>query len=69
MVRFRVEIAPDGTLTRLDTLLWSTSAVAERLARQAAGKMPRWPTTPTGKPLIFEKTISFSPFASYGPPL
>ncbi len=68
MVRFRVEIAPDGTLTRLDTL-WSTSAVAERLARQAIGNMPRWPTTPTGKPLIFEKTLSFSPFASDGPPL
>ncbi len=46
MVRFRVEIAPDGTLTRLDTL-WSTSAVAERLARQAIGNMPRWPTTLT----------------------
>lgn len=31
--------------------------------------MPLWPPTPTGKPLIFEKTISFSPFASDGPPL
>jgi hypothetical protein len=68
MVRFRVEIAPDGSLTRLETL-WSTSPVAERLARQAIGNMPRWPSTPTGKPLIFEKTISFSPFASDGPPL
>jgi hypothetical protein len=68
MVRFRIEIAPDGSLTRLDTL-WSTSAVAERLARQAIGNMPQWPPTPTGKPLIFEKTISFSPFASDGPPL
>ncbi len=68
MVRFRIEIAPDGILTRLDTL-WSTSAVAERLARQAIGRMPQWPPTPTGKPLIFEKTISFSPFASDGPPL
>lgn len=68
MVRFRVEIAPDGSLTRLETL-WSTSPVAERLARQAVGSMPRWPPTPTGKPLIFEKTISFSPFASDGPPL
>lgn len=66
MVRFRIEIAPDGSLTRLDTL-WSTSAVAERLARQAIGSMPQWPPTPTGKPLIFEKTISFSPFASDGP--
>ncbi len=68
MVRFRVEIAPDGSLTRLETL-WSTSPVAERLARQAVGSMPQWPPTPTGKPLIFEKTISFTPFASDGPPL
>ena len=68
LVRFRVEIAPDGSLTRLETL-WSTSPVAERLARQAIGNMPRWPSTPTGKPLIFEKTISFAPFASDGPPL
>jgi len=68
MVRFRVEIAPDGSLTRLETL-WSTSLVAERLAREAVGNMPRWPSTPTGKPLVFEKTISFSPFATDGPPL
>jgi len=68
MVRFRIEIAPDGNLTRLDTL-WSTSPVAERLAREAIGSMPRWPPTPTGQPLIFEKTISFSPFASDAPPL
>ena len=68
MVRFRVEIAPDGGLARLDTL-WSTSVAAERLARQAIGSMPRWPPTPTGRSLIFEKTISFSPVASDGPPL
>jgi hypothetical protein len=68
MVRFRIEIAPDGSLTRLETL-WSTSAVAERLARQAVGSMPQWPPTPTGRPLIFEKTIAFSPFASDDPPL
>ena len=68
MVRFRIEIAPDGTLARLETL-WSTSPVAERLARQAIDGMPQWPRTPTGRPLIFEKTISFSPFASDGPPL
>lgn len=68
MVRFRVEIAPDGSLTRLDTL-WSTSPVAERLARRAIDGMSQWPPTPTGRPLIFEKTISFSPFASDGPPL
>lgn len=68
MVRFRVEIAPDGSLAALETL-WSTSGVAERLARQAIERMPRWPATPTGQPLIFEKTISFTPFASDGPPL
>jgi len=68
MVRFRVEIAPDGSLASLDTL-WSTSPVAERLARQAIANMPRWPATPTGRPLVFEKTVSFTPFASDGPPL
>ncbi|MBE0548991.1 MAG: energy transducer TonB [Rubrivivax sp.] len=68
MVRFRIEIAPEGRLTRLETL-WSTSPVAERLARQAIGSMPQWPPTPTGKPLIFEKSISFTPYASDGPPL
>lgn len=68
MVRFRVEIAPDGSLTRLETL-WSTSPVAERLARQAIANIPRWPATPTGRPLVFEKTISFTPFAADGSPL
>ncbi len=68
VVRFRVEIAPDGTLARLETL-WSTSAVAEQLARKAIENMPPLPPTPTGKPLIFDKTISFSPFASDGPPI
>jgi hypothetical protein len=68
MVRFRVEIAPDGSLASLETL-WSTSPVAERLARQAIAGMPRGPATPTGKPLIFERTIAFTPFAVDGPPL
>ena len=68
MVRFRVEVAPDGRLARLETL-WSTSDTAERLARQAIASMPQWPATPTGQPLVFEKTIVFSPFASDGPPL
>ena len=67
MVRFRIEIAPDGRLAALETL-WSTSPVAERLARQAVASMPQWPPTPTGKPLVFEKTIVFSPFASDDPP-
>jgi len=66
-VRFRIEIASDGTLAKLETL-WTTSAVVERLARQAVESMPALPPTPTGKPLIFEKTISFAPFASDGPP-
>lgn len=68
MVRFRVEIAPDGTLARLETL-WTTSSVAEQLARQAIEGMPPLPPTPTGKPLIFERTISFTPFASDWPPI
>jgi hypothetical protein len=67
-VRFRIEIAPNGTLVQLQTL-WTTSPVAEHLARQAIQNMPPLPPTPTGKPLVFEKTISFSPFASDGPPL
>ena len=62
LVRFRIEIAPDGTLTKLETL-WSTSPVAEKLARKAIASLPKLPATPTGKPLIFEKTIAFSPFA------
>ena len=61
VVRFRVEIAPDGRLMKLETL-WSTSPVAEQLARKAIENMPPLPPTPTGKPLVFEKTISFQPF-------
>lgn len=68
VVRFRVEIAPDGRLARLETL-WSTSDTAERLARQAVERMPPLPPTPTGKPLIFERTISFQPFEVDGPPI
>lgn len=67
-VRFRVEIAPDGRLARLDTL-WSTSQVAERLARKAIEAMPAGPPTPTGQPLVFERTIVFSAFAHDDPPL
>ena len=67
LVRFRLEIAANGTLTKLETL-WSTSKVAEQLARKAIENMPPSPPTPTGMPLIFEKTISFSPFASDGTP-
>ncbi len=67
LVRFRIEIAPDGTLAKIETL-WATSTVAEQLASKAIENMPSSPPTPTGKPLVFEKTISFSPFASDGPP-
>lgn len=68
LVRFRIEIAPDGRMTRLETL-WSTSETAERLARQAVQAMPPLPPTPTGQPLIFEQTISFQPFDAGGPPI
>ena len=68
MVRFRIEIAPNGTLAKLETL-WSTSPVAEQKAREAIAHMPPLPATPTGKPLVFEKTIVFSPFANDDTPL
>lgn len=67
-VRFRVEIAPDGRLARLETL-WTTSPAAERLARRAIEAMPGWPPTPNGQPLVFERTIAFTPFGSDVPPL
>lgn len=67
MVRFRIQIAPDGTMTKLETI-WSTSNVAEQLARKAIANMPKLPGTPTGKSLIFEKTIAFSPFVFNDPP-
>lgn len=62
VVRFRIEIAPDGTLVRLQTL-WTTSPKAEALARKAIDNMPPLPPTPTGLPLVFEKTIAFQPHA------
>lgn len=67
LVRFRIEITPDGKLAKLETL-WSTSPLAEQLARKAIANMPALPQTPTGKSLIFEKTIAFSPFAFNDPP-
>ena len=67
VVRFRIEIAPDGRLAKLETL-WTTSDVAEQLARRAIETMPPLPATPTGKPLIFEKTIPFTPYVNDGPP-
>ena len=68
VVRFRIEIAPNGTLVALTTL-WSTSDKAEALARQAVQQMPPLPPTPNGKPLVFEKTISFQPFDADVPPV
>lgn len=66
-VRFRITINPDGTLARAEEL-WSTSAKASELARKAIQDMPPLPPTPGGKPLVFEKTISFLPYETGWPP-
>ena len=68
MVRFHIEIAANGKLSKLETL-WSTSPVAEKLARQAIENMPPLPPIPTGKPLILQKTISFQPVDGGWPPI
>jgi len=68
VVRFRVTIAPDGTLALLETL-WATSAATERLARQAMERMPPLPPTPGGAPLVFERTIAFDPWSDEMPPI
>lgn len=67
LVRFHIEIAPDGKLARVE-VLWATSEVAEKLALQAIRSMPPLPPTPTGEPLVFEKTIAFMPFETGWPP-
>lgn len=67
MVRFRIEIAPDGTLENVKEL-WSTSENASKLAWQAIKSLPPLPPTPTGKPLVFERTISFLPYETGWPP-
>ena len=67
-VRFRIQIAPNGNLVRLDTL-WATSDAVEQRARKAVEQMPPLPPTPNGKPLIFEKTIVFDAFTADAPPL
>ena len=67
-VRFRIEIAPSGSVTKVETL-WKTSDKAEQLARKAITFMPALPPTPTGKPLIFERTISFTPYATNDVPI
>jgi hypothetical protein len=68
IVRFRIEIAPDGSLARVQ-ILWTTSASVEARARQAIEQLPALPPTPNGQPLIFEKTVAFQAFDSGGPPL
>lgn len=67
-VRFRIEIAPSGALVRLDTL-WSTSPSVEARVRAAVRQMPPLPPTPTGQPLVFEKTIVFDAWTAEAPPL
>jgi TonB family protein len=67
LVRFRIEIAPDGKIAKVETL-WATSQVAEKLALNAIQSLPPLPPTPTGKPLVFEQTISFEPFETGWPP-
>lgn len=68
LVRFHIEIAPDGKLDKVE-VLWSTSEIAEKLALQAIRSLPPLPPTPTGKPLVFEKTIAFVPFETGWPPI
>ncbi|MEO0047257.1 MAG: hypothetical protein RLZZ410_216 [Pseudomonadota bacterium] len=67
-VRFRIKIAPNGSIVQIDTL-WKTSDKVEQLARVAIKSMPPPPPTPTGKMLVFDKTISFSPFANDDSPI
>ena len=66
-VRFRITLNPNGTLAQVEEL-WSTSAKASELARKAIASMPPLPPTPNGKPLVFEKTISFMPYETGWPP-
>lgn len=67
VVRFRIEVAPDGKVANVEEL-WSTSALASRLALQAIQSLPPLPPTPTGQPLVFEQTISFLPYETGWPP-
>ncbi|OZA36570.1 MAG: hypothetical protein B7X87_13980 [Hydrogenophilales bacterium 17-64-34] len=66
-VRFRIEIAPDGKISKVEEL-WSTSEVVSKLAREAIQNLPPLPPISTGKPLIFEQTISFQPYETGWPP-
>lgn len=67
MVRFRIEIAPDVKIVKVEEL-WSTSELASKLAMKAIQNMPPLPPTPDRKPLIFEQTISFMPYETGWPP-
>lgn len=67
MVRYRIEIAPDGKIAKVEEL-WSTSEQASKLAWKAIQSLPPLPPTPTGKPLVFEQTISFMPYETGWPP-
>lgn len=67
MVRFHIEIAPDGRITKIEEL-WATSKQAEKLAWEAIRSLPPLPPTPTGRPLVFEQTIAFEPFDTGWPP-
>ncbi len=66
-VRFRITINPDGSLAQIEEL-WSTSDKVSALARKAIQNLPPLPPTPTGQPLVFEKTISFMPHETGWPP-
>ncbi|HQS99388.1 MAG: hypothetical protein B7Y26_08540 [Hydrogenophilales bacterium 16-64-46] len=66
-VRFRVEIAADGSLAQVKEL-WSTSEAVSRRAREAIAKLPPLPPSPGGKPLVFEQTIAFMPYETGWPP-
>lgn len=65
--RFRITLNPDGSLARVEEL-WSTSDKVSALAMKAIRNMPPLPPTPTGQPLVFEKTISFMPYQTGWPP-
>lgn len=67
IVRFRIEVAPDGSLADIKEL-WSTSESVTKRAMQAIKSLPPLPPTPTGKALIFERTISFLPYETGWPP-
>lgn len=67
LVRLRITINPDGSLAQLEEL-WSTSAKASELARKAIQSLPPLPPTPTGKPLVFTRTIAFLPYETGWPP-